>query len=106
MRYLMRQATRTTKLLLDLGQRETVFVTDQGLDQHRFRHLKRIAKKQWQSGNPVKGEQSNRQLWGHIRRMNEDAAHRVARSIATVCARYPGCVLLFERLRKIKPKGG
>ena len=32
---------------------ETVFVTDHGLDQARFRHLKRIAKKQWQSGKPV-----------------------------------------------------
>ncbi len=85
---------------------ESLFVSDQGLDQHRFRHLKRIAKKQWQAGKPVKGEQSNQQLWGHIRRMNDAAAHRVARSIATVCARYPGCVLLFERLRKIKPKGG
>jgi transposase len=29
---------------------ETVFVTDQGLDAHRYRHLKKIAKKQWQSG--------------------------------------------------------
>jgi len=85
---------------------ESLFISDQGLDQHRFRHLKRIAKKQWQSGKPVKGEQSNQQLWGHIRRMNEVASHRVARSIATVCARYPGCVLLFERLRKIKPIGG
>jgi transposase len=26
---------------------ETVFVTDHGLDQQRYRHLKRIAKKQW-----------------------------------------------------------
>jgi transposase len=26
--------------------------------------------------------------------------------VAEVCAKYPGCVLLFERLRKIKPKGG
>ena len=25
--------------------------------------------------------------------------------IVQVCARYPGCVLLFERLRKIRPKG-
>ena len=25
--------------------------------------------------------------------------------IADVCAKYPGSVLLFERLRKIKPKG-
>jgi len=41
-----------------------------------------------------------------VRRMNEDAAHKVARSIANVCARYPGCVLLFERLRKIKAKAG
>ena len=32
---------------------ETVFVTDHGLDQHRYRHLRRIAKKQWQSGRPV-----------------------------------------------------
>ncbi len=83
---------------------ETVFVRDHGLDQQRYRHLRRIAKKQWQSGKPVKGEHSNQQLWGHVRRMNEDAAHKVARSIANVCARYPGCVLLFERLRKIRAK--
>src|SRR5215469_8572962 len=38
-------------------------------------------------------------------RMNEDAAHQVARAIAKVCARYPGSILLFERLRKIKAKG-
>ncbi len=85
---------------------ETIFVTDHGLDQQRYRHLKRIAKKQWQSGRPVKGEHSSKQLWQHVRRMNEDAAHKVARIIASVCARYPGCVLLFERLRKIKAKGG
>lgn len=30
----------------------------------------------------------------------------MARQIARVCARYPGCVLLFERLRKIKQRGG
>ena len=29
-----------------------------------------------------------------------------ARAIAQVCAKYPGCVLVFERLRKIAPKGG
>lgn len=85
---------------------ETVFVTDRGLDHHRYGHLKRLAKKQWLSGKPVKGEHSNQQLWGHVRCMNEDAAHKVARSIATVCATYPGCVLLFERLRKIKAKAG
>jgi putative transposase len=54
----------------------------------------------------VKDEHSNQQLWRHIRRMNDNAAHRVARSIANVCAKYPGCVLVFERLRKIRPKGG
>jgi transposase len=81
---------------------ETVFVSDHGLDQHRYGHLKRIATKQWQSGKPVKGEHSNQQLWRHIERLNEDAAHQVAGKIATVCAKYPGCVLLFERLRKIK----
>jgi len=84
---------------------ETVFVKDHGLDQHRYGHLKRIAKKQWQSGKPVAGEHSNQQIWEHVRRMNEDAAHKVARAIATVCASYPGCVLLFERLRKIPAKG-
>ncbi len=84
---------------------ETVFVSDHGLDQARFRHLKRIAKKQWQSGKPVTSEHSNQQMWEHVRRMNEDAAHKVSRIIANVCAKYPGCVLLFERLRKIKPKG-
>ena len=85
---------------------EAVLVRDHGLDQHRYGHLKRIAKKQWQSGKPVQGEHSNQQLWGHVRRQNEDAAHKVAHRIADVCAKYPGCVLLFERLRKIKPKGG
>ena len=85
---------------------ETVFVRDHGLDQQRYRHLRRIAKKQWQSGQPVKGEHSSKQLWWHVRRMNEDAAHKVARSIANVCARYAGCVLLFERLRKIRAKAG
>jgi putative transposase len=85
---------------------EMVFVTDHGLDAHRYRHLKRIAKKQWQAGKPIKGEQSNRQLWRHVRRMNADAAHQVARVIANVCASYPDCVLVFERLRKIKAKGG
>jgi transposase len=85
---------------------ETLFVTDHGLDQLRYRHLKRIAKTQWQSGKPVKGEHSSKQIWQHVRCMNEDAAHKVARIIASVCARYPGCVLLFECLRKIRAKGG
>jgi hypothetical protein len=81
---------------------ETMFVTDHGLDAHRYHHRKRIAKKQWQSGKPVKGEHSNQQLWRHVDRLNDDAAHKVARIIATVCARYTGCILLFERLRTIK----
>src|SRR5262249_33293630 len=73
---------------------------------HRYRHLRRIAKKQWLSGKPVKGEHSNQQLWRHVDRLNEDAAHKVARAIAQVCANYPGCILLFERLRTIKPGPG
>jgi hypothetical protein len=85
---------------------ETVFVRDHGLDRHRYGYLKRIAKKQWQSGKPVKGEHSNQHLWAHVRRMNEDAAHQVAHRIANICAKYPGCVLLFERLRKIRASGG
>ncbi len=84
---------------------ESHVLTDHGLDQHRYRHLRRVAKKQWQSGKAVKGEQSNQYLWRHVRRMNEAAAGQVSRRIAQVCARYPGCILLFERLRKIKPKG-
>jgi putative transposase len=83
---------------------ETVFVTDKGLDQHRYRHLKRISTKQWLSGRPIKGEQSNQQIWQHVRRMNGDAARKTAHAIARVCAKYPGCVLLFERLRKIKAR--
>jgi transposase len=85
---------------------ETVFVTDKGLDQHRYQHLKRIGQKQWLSGKPVKGEHSSTQLWRHVRRMNTDAAHKTARAITNICAKYPGCVLLFERLRKIRAKGG
>jgi transposase len=83
---------------------ETVFVRDKGLDQHRYGHMKRISKKQWQSGKLVKGEQSNRRLWQHIRRMNTDAARKTAHAIARVCEKYPGCVLLFEQLRTIKAK--
>jgi hypothetical protein len=85
---------------------ETVFVRDHGLDQHRYAHLKRIAKKQRQSGKPVKGEHGNQHLWEHVRCMNEEAAQKVSRIVANVCAKYPGCVLLFERLRKIKTNGG
>jgi transposase len=85
---------------------ETVFVRDRGLDQHRYRHLKRISKKQWQSGRPVKGEHNSAHLWQHIRRTNQDVTHKVAQTIAKVCAGYPGSVLLFERLRKIKVRGG
>jgi putative transposase len=84
---------------------ETVFVRDKGLDQHRYRHLKRISTKQWLSGKPVKGEHGNRQLWQHVRRMNTDAARKTAQAIVRVCAKYPGCVLLFGRLRKIKARG-
>jgi IS605 OrfB family transposase len=86
--------------------KETRFVSDHGLDQHRFQHLKRVAKKQWQSGKAVKGERSNQQLWAHVRRQNLDTAHQTARAIVEVCEQYPGCVLVFERLRKIKPSGG
>jgi putative transposase len=82
---------------------ETVFVSDQGLDQHRYRHMKRIAKKQWQSGKAVKGERSNQQIWGHVKRMNDTVAHQVGARIVAICEQYPGCVLLFERLRKMKP---
>jgi hypothetical protein len=81
---------------LNVKNLETVFIRDHGLDQARYRHLKKIAKKQWQTGKPIKGECSNRDLWRHIRHTNEDAA---------ICAKYPGGILLFERLRKIKPKG-
>ncbi|HEY6285762.1 MAG TPA: hypothetical protein VIX20_08880, partial [Ktedonobacteraceae bacterium] len=85
---------------------ESVLIKDKGLDQHRYRHLKRVSKKQWLSGKPVQGERNCTHLWRHIRRMNTDAAHKTARAITRVCARYRGCVLLFERLRKIKAKGG
>jgi IS605 OrfB family transposase len=86
--------------------KETRFVSDQGLDQHRYHHIKRVAKKQWQSGKAVKGERSNQQLWGHLRRQNRDCAHKTAQAIVEVCQQYAGCVLVFERLRMIKPKGG
>jgi transposase len=85
---------------------ETVFVRDHGLDRARYQHLKKISKKQYLSGQPVKGEHSNQQLWTHVRRMNEDAAHKVSRIVASVCRKYPGCILLFERLRTIKRGGG
>jgi hypothetical protein len=84
---------------------QTRFVSDHGLDQARFHHLRQVGKKQWQSGKPVKGEHSNQHLWQHIRRQNSDTAHKTARAIVSVCENYPGCVLVFERLRD-KTKGG
>src|SRR5260370_4821680 len=84
---------------------ETRFVSDQGLDQHRYQHLKCVAKKQWQSGKAVKGERSNQRLWAHLRRQHGDCAHKTARAIVEVCEKYPGCVLVFERLRKINASG-
>jgi hypothetical protein len=56
---------------------KSVFLTDHGLDQHRYRHLKRIARKQWQAGKAVKGEHSNRQIWQHVRRMNRRQANQL-----------------------------
>jgi IS605 OrfB family transposase len=85
---------------------ETVFIKDDGLDQHRYQHMKTVSKHQWQSGKPVKGEHSNINSWDHIQRTNDDFAHKVSRVIVNICENYPGCVLLFERLRKIKPKKG
>ncbi len=35
--------------------------------------------------------------------MNDTVAHQVAAKIVSICEQYPGCVLLFERLRKMKP---
>jgi hypothetical protein len=65
---------------------ETVFVSDAGRDQKRYRHLKRIAKKQWLSGKPVRGEHSNQQLWCHVRRMHEDAAWHPLPAASRGCA--------------------
>jgi transposase len=71
---------------------KTLFVTDKGLDHHRYRHLKRISKRQ--SGKPVQGERNCGHLWDHIKRTNRDVAHKTARVIADLCALYPGSVLL------------
>ncbi|MCL6639478.1 MAG: transposase [Firmicutes bacterium] len=90
---------------------KTVFVTDGGLDYHRYQHMKLVSKHQWLSRKPVKGEGSDKLLWGHVRRMNDYYAHMVSRRIVKICEdirkAYPGAeiVILFERLRKIKAKG-
>ena len=113
----MGQAIRTTKLPLDFykqaqggantRKRGCLEATIQALDAARafcaaffpdFPSLYRRAIIQDAIGNV--------QLWQHIRRMNKDVAHKTARAIANVCARYPSCLLLFERLRKIKSRGG
>ena len=65
---------------------ETVFISDDGLDRQRYRHLRRIAKRRWLSGKPVTGEHSNQRLWRHVRRMNEDAARRCPAALR-MCAR-------------------
>jgi IS605 OrfB family transposase len=86
--------------------KETRFVSDHGLDQHRFQQRKRVAKNHWQAGKAVKGERSNQQVWAHVRRQHGDCAHKTARAIVEVCEKDPGGVLVFERLRTIKASGG
>lgn len=89
---------------------KTIFVQDEGLDFHRYQHMRLVSKHQWQSGKPVKGESSDELLWQHVRRMNEYYAHLVSKKIAEICEEirnlYPKTemVLVFERLRKIKRK--
>lgn len=90
---------------------KTAFVKDEGLDYRRYLHMKLVSKHQWLSGKPVKGESSDKFLWGHVRRMNVYFAHMASKRIVDVCEEirqdYPGAeiVVLFERLRKIKSKG-
>src|SRR5258708_10745533 len=67
---------------------QTVFVTDHGLDAHRYRHLKQIAKKQWQSGVPVKGEHSNRNLWRHIDPQTHNPSPKFAYTTPPVYSTY------------------
>ncbi len=69
------------------------------------RHLRRVSKRQWQSGKPIKGERNCCHLWDHLKRTNQEFAHQVSRTIAEICAAYPGSILLFERLRTIQSKG-
>ena len=86
---------------------ETVFIKDKGLDQHRYRHLKLISKHQHLTGRSAKGEHFDRRLWAHIKRTNLDFAHKVSKKIAGICAKYPGSVLIFERLGRSEcGKGG
>jgi Putative transposase DNA-binding domain len=54
----------------------------------------------------VRSYLSQRARWEKSSTKKGEPGHKVARSIANVCASYPGCVLLFERLRKIRAKGG
>ena len=84
---------------------ETVFVNAAGLDQQRYRHLGRIAKKQWQSGKPVKGEPSSQQLWRHVRRMNEDAARHQSPAALRMCAPgTPAACCSSSACAKSRPK--
>ena len=86
---------------------ETVFVRDHGLDRARYLHLKKISKKQYLSGKPVqRGTQQSAALDACAahergRRPQGFTQHRLG-----LRASIPGCILLFERLRKIKRGGG
>ncbi len=84
---------------------KTQFIKDRGLDRHRYRHMKRVSKHQWQSGKPVRGEHSNILLWRHVRRTNEDFARQAAKVIADICSQYPGSILVLENLRNMRANG-
>ena len=81
---------------------KTVFARDQGLDQCAIPPSQTDCQEAMALRQAGERGAQQPQLWRHVRRMNEDVAHNVARRIANVCAKYPGCgAPVFERLRKI-----
>ena len=72
----------------------------------REKALQKVARKQRASGRPVKGERSNRDLWGYIRRLDEALAWQIAAWIVAWAVRLRLEVLVFEYLRTYRPERG
>jgi len=107
-----------TTLAVDLGLRHLAVVTvrqngkivfvkffrGEEVEAHRLQHLQKVFRKQQNSGKPVRGEKSNKEIWRHIRDTNTDVAHNITREIVYIALWYDVKVIVLEHLNKFQPK--
>lgn len=84
---------------------KTEFVSGAKINDSRYSALKKITKKQRQSGKLVKGEKSNKNLWKYISNLNNDTAHQVSARIVNLAKEYGCQIIIFEHLKNFSKNG-